>query len=308
MRIVFMGTPDFAVPSMERLLSDGHEIVLAVTQADKPRGRHQELTPPPVKVCALQHNIPVFQPNTLRDEAAFGRLQEAAPDLIVVVAYGKLLPQAVLTLPKYGAINVHGSLLPKYRGAAPIQWAVLNGEKTAGVTTMQMNEGLDTGDMLLQCSREVPEDMTSGELFDLLCGDGASLLSDTLKQLEAGTLDPKPQDDALSTYSPMLTKDMCPLDFSKSAEQLHNQVRGLHPWPVATCTLNGQPLKIHKSRVGEKTAGNPGEVVSVSPLSVACGDGTALQILELQAPGSRRMPADDFLRGHPIKVGETRFE
>ncbi len=308
MRIVFMGTPDFAVPSLERLLTDGHDVVLAVTQADKPRGRHQELTPPPVKVCALQHNIPVFQPDTLKSEAAQARLAEAAPDLIVVVAYGKLLPQAVLSLPKFGAINVHGSLLPRYRGAAPIQWAVLNGEKTAGVTTMQMNAGLDTGDMLLQCSREVSEDMTSGELFDLLCEDGAVLLSDTLRELEAGTLKPQKQDDEASTYAPMLTKEMCPLDFSRSAEELHNQVRGLHPWPVATCVLDDRVLKIHKTRIGEQTNGRPGYVVSLSPLAVACGDGRALEILELQAAGSRRMNAEDFLRGHAMQVGITVFE
>lgn len=303
MRIVFMGTPDFAVPSLEQLLADGHEIVLAVTQADKPRGRHQELTPPPVKSCALQHGIPVFQPTTLRDEAAVTRLRDARPDVLVVVAYGKLLPETVLSLPRFGAINVHGSLLPRYRGAAPIQWTVLNGETRAGITTMQMNAGLDTGDILLQCSRGVPEDMTSGELFDLLCKDGAALLSDTLRQLEAGMLQPQKQDDAAATYAPMLSKEMCPLDFSKSAETLHNQVRGLHPWPVATCLLGDRILKIHKTRVGGSTDAEPGKVIFLSPLSVVCGDRRVLEILEVQSAGSRRMPAQEFLRGHAVELG-----
>lgn len=303
MRVIFMGTPDFAVPSMEYLLRDGHEIVLAVTQEDKPKGRHQTLTPPPVKEFALQHNIPVFQPKTLRDDTAFRRLQEANADVIAVVAYGKLLPPRILGMTRFGAINVHGSLLPKYRGAAPIQWAVLNGDTQAGVTTMQMNEGLDTGDMLLCRSREVPSDMTAGELFDALCVDGAALLCETLKQAQAGTLTPQKQDDAAASYVPMLDKSMCPLDFSKTAAAVHNQVRGLQPWPVATCVWNDTVLKVHKTRVGGKTNGKAGEVVALQPLTVACGDGTAVEILELQAAGSRRMPAADFLRGHPLSVG-----
>lgn len=303
MKVIFMGTPDFAVPSMERLLADGHEIVLAVTQEDKPQGRHQTLTPPPVKVCALQHDIPVFQPKTLRDDAAFERLQAANADVITVVAYGKLLPKRILEMTPYGAINVHGSLLPKYRGAAPIQWAVLNGDKTAGVTTMQMNEGLDTGDMLLTCERELPADMTAGELFDALCEDGATLLCETLKQAQAGALHPQKQDESKATHVPMLDKSMCPLDFSKAAAAVHNQVRGLHPWPVATCLLDDAVLKVHKTRVGGKTSGKAGEVVALQPLTVACGDGNGIEILELQAAGKRRMTADEFLRGHAIAVG-----
>ncbi len=303
MRIIFMGTPDFAVPSLERLIADGHEIALVITQEDKPKGRHQVLTPPPVKECALQNGIPVFQPKSMKDEETFLRLQQENPDILVVVAYGKLLPQRVLDLPRFGAVNVHGSLLPKYRGAAPIQWAVLNGEKEAGITTMQMNAGLDTGDMLLTCRRPVPQDMTAGELFDALCQDGADLLSETLKRLEKGDITPVAQDDALSTYAPMLNKEMCPLDFSKDAKTLHNQVRGLHPWPVATCQLGDLAVKVHKSQVGGETKEQAGKVIAVSPLTISCGNGSSLEILELQCAGSRRMAAEDFLRGHPIAIG-----
>ncbi len=303
MKVIFMGTPDFAVPSMERLLQDGHDIVLAVTQEDKPKGRHQVLTLPPVKECALQHGIPVLQPKTLKSDEVYEALKAVNADVIAVVAYGKILPPRVLEMTKYGAINVHGSLLPKYRGSAPIQWAVLNGDAVSGVTTQQMNEGIDTGDILLMSERAIPEDMTAGELFDALCEDGAALLSETMKRLEAGTLTPQKQNEADASYISMLDKSMCPLDFSKPARVLHNQVRGLHPWPVATCLLLETQLKIHKTRVGGTANGEPGKVVALSPLTVACGDGKALEILELQAPGSRRMAAEDFLRGHPIAIG-----
>lgn len=303
MRIVFMGTPDFAVPSMEALLAAGHEITLAVTQADKPKGRHQTPTPPPVKVCALTHGIPVFQPETMRSDESYNRIAAESPDVLAVVAYGKILPERILQIPRLGAVNVHGSLLPKYRGAAPIQWAVLNGDSVAGVTTMRMDVGMDTGPMLEKSSREVPEDMTAGELFELLCHDGAALLCRTLVGLENGTLRPEKQPEALATYAPMLTKEMSPLHFTRPATALHNQVRGLHPWPVATCLWEGRLLKIHKTRVGGYTTEAPGTVTALSPLSVACGDGTVLEILELQYPGSRRMAAAEFLCGHPLAVG-----
>jgi len=298
-----MGTPDFAVPSLERLVADGHQVVLAVTQEDKPKGRHQTLTPPPVKECAEKHGIAVYQPKTLKSDEAYDVLKQAGADVFVVVAYGKILPPRILELPPFGCINVHGSLLPNYRGAAPIQWAILNGDPVAGVTTMQMNEGLDTGDMLLTCKREIPEDMTAGELFDALCEDGAALLSETLVQLKAGTLVPQKQDDAAATYVGMLDKSMCPLNFEKPAKVLHNQVRGLHPWPVATCRLEDAVLKIHKTRVGGDTNAKAGTVVALSPLTVACGDGKTLEILELQAAGARRMAAEDFLRGHALPIG-----
>lgn len=298
-----MGTPEFAVPCLERLIHDGHEVVLAVTQPDKPKGRGHQLTPPPVKACALSHGIPVYQPASLKTDEAYEELRACAPALIVVVAYGKILPQRILDLPPLGCINVHASLLPRFRGAAPIQWAVLSGDTEAGVTTMRMEAGLDTGDMLLKSRRPLPPEMTAGELHDLLSADGAALLSDTLRALEAGTLRPEKQDDALSCYAPMLDKSLCPLDWSKPAEVLHNQVRGLNPWPTATCRFEGKSLKVHASRVGGHSSAQPGTVIKDSPFTVACGGGTSLELLEVQAEGARRMSAADFLRGHPVQVG-----
>lgn len=305
MRIVFMGTPDFAVPTLKRLLTDGHNVVGAFTQPDKPKGRGYQLQPPPVKEEAMKAGIPVYQPVTFKDGAALEILKELNPELIVVVAYGKLLPKAVLELPKYGCINVHGSLLPRYRGAAPIQWAVLNGDAVAGVTTMQMDVGLDTGDMLMKAETAVGENETSGELFDRLMVMGAQLCSDTIDALQKGDLKPEKQNDALSNYAPMLSKDLCPIDWSKTAQEVHNQVRGLAPWPVAITKLGGKRMKIHATRKTDVNAGNakPGEVIKNRPLIVACGGGTALEVLELQAEGSRRMTADVYMCGHPIQVG-----
>ena len=303
MRIIFMGTPDFAVPSLEQLVRDGHEVVLAVTQPDKPKGRGNQLTPPPVKARALALNIPVFQPVSMKTEETYETLAACRPDLIVVVAYGKILPQRVLDLPPHGCINVHASLLPRYRGAAPIQWAVLNGDAEAGVTTMKMEAGLDTGDMLLKCRRPLPADMTGGELHDLLAADGAQLLSETLGALQAGTLRPQKQDDSQSCYAPMLNKSLSPLDWTKPAAVLHNQVRGLNPWPCATCRLGSRTLKVHRTRVGEACREEPGTIVKTSPFIIACGGGSSLELLEVQAEGSKRMAAADFLRGHPVKAG-----
>ncbi len=305
MRIIFMGTPDFAVPSLQRLLRDGHDVALVVTQPDKPVGRHRTLTPPPVKALALSEGLPVYQPEKLKTDEVYAHLASYSPELMVVVAYGKILSQRLLDLPRYGCINVHGSLLPKYRGAAPIQWAVLNGEPEAGVTTMQMDAGLDTGDMLCTIRRPVPEDMTSGELYGLLAEDGAQVLSETLRALEAGTLTRIPQPEAGDSYAPMLDKSLSPLDFTKPAPQLHNQVRGLNPWPSASCTLDGKTLKVHRSRVADApaAAAAPGTVVSTSPLTIQCGSGTALELLEVQYEGGRRMLSSDFLRGHAVPVG-----
>ena len=304
MRIVMMGTPDFAVPCLERLVRDGHDIPLVVTQPDKPKGRSQELTPLPMKVCAAAHGIPVFQPVKMKAPETAAAIAAARPELIVVVAYGRILPKSILDIPPRGCINVHGSLLPRYRGAAPVQWAVLNGDRQSGVTTMWMNEGLDTGDMLLKKTRDIPEDMTAGELFDALCEDGAALLADTLAALEAGTLTATPQNDAEATYAPMLTKDMSAIDWNRPAAALHNQVRGLHPWPVATCTVGGKRMKLHQTAVGGACRGAAGTVVALNPLSIACGDGNALILKEVQTEGGKRMPAADFLRGHPLAVGQ----
>jgi len=289
MRIVFMGTPDFAVPCLERLLADGHEVIAVFCQPDKPKGRKMQLTPPPVKQAALAHNLRVEQPEKLRNNTeAIDLLRALAPELTVVVAYGKILPQEVLDIPAHGCINVHASLLPKYRGAAPIQWAVLNGECETGVTTMQMDAGIDTGDMLLQAKTPIPADMTAGELHDILSVLGAEVLSDTLKSLEQGKLIPRKQDGALATYAPMLSKALSPLDFTKPARVLHNQVRGLNPWPGAAMEFEGRPLKAHRARVAPE--GGP-------PLRVLCGDGQYLELLVVQAEGKRAMEADEFLNG-----------
>ena len=302
MRIVFMGTPDFAVPSLQALIDAGHDVCAVYTQPDKPQGRKQILTAPPVKTLALEHDIPVFQPNTLKNEDEQARLRELAPEVIIVVAYGKLLPKAVLDIPPHGCINVHGSLLPRWRGAAPIQWAVIAGDEMAGVTTMQMAEGLDTGDMLLTYETKVGEKETAGELFDRLAQSGAELLTQTLVKLDE--IEPRPQDDAQSCYAHMLDKQMAVIDWSKSAHEIDCLIRGLNPWPIALTTLSGERLKVFAA---EKAAGNgePGTVLEADPkkgLTVACGEG-ALKLTEIQMVGGKRMKATDFLRGHAIEVG-----
>ena len=302
MRIVFMGTPDFAVPSLQALIDAGHDVCAVYTQPDKPQGRKQILTAPPVKTLALEHDIPVFQPNTLKNEDEQARLRELAPEVIIVVAYGKLLPKAVLDIPPHGCINVHGSLLPRWRGAAPIQWAVIVGDEMAGVTTMQMAEGLDTGDMLLTYETKVGEKETAGELFDRLAQSGAELLTQTLVKLDEIT--PRPQDDAQSCYAHMLDKQMAVIDWSKSAHEIDCLIRGLNPWPIALTTLSGERLKVFAA---EKANGNgePGTVLAADPnkgLTVACGEG-ALGLTEIQLVGGKRMKATDFLRGHAIEVG-----
>ncbi len=297
-----MGTPDFAVPSLESLIKSDNQVVAVITQPDKPRGRKMTLTPPEVKVCALSHGLPVYQPQSLKTGEAFEIIKGYLPDVIAVAAYGKILPQAILSLPKYGCINVHGSLLPRYRGAAPIQRAVLNGDDETGVTTMQMGPGLDTGDMLLTCKTKILPDETSGELFDRLAVMGGELLVKTLESLQNGTITPEKQDDNLATYAKMIDKSMCPIDFTKTALEVHNQVRGLKPWPVATATLNGAELKIHKSRV-TGGFGEPGRVISTKPLTVACAEGS-VEILELQPIGKKIMDSAAYLLGHSVSVGD----
>ncbi|WP_418974299.1 methionyl-tRNA formyltransferase [Agathobaculum butyriciproducens] len=302
MRIVFMGTPDFAVPSLQALIDAGHDVCAVYTQPDKPQGRKQILTAPPVKTLALEHDIPVFQPNTLKNEDEQARLRELAPEVIIVVAYGKLLPKAVLDIPPHGCINVHGSLLPRWRGAAPIQWAVIAGDEMAGVTTMQMAEGLDTGDMLLTYETKVGEKETAGELFDRLAQSGAELLTQTLVKLDEIT--PRPQDDAQSCYAHMLDKQMAVIDWSKSAHEIDCLIRGLNPWPIALTTLSGERLKVFAAEKANGR-GEPGTVLEADPkkgLTVACGEG-ALGLTEIQLVGGKRMKATDFLRGHVIEVG-----
>ena len=309
MKIVFMGTPDFSVPCLERLVSDGEEVVGVFTQPDKPKGRGYEMAFSPVKECAIKHNIPVFQPKSMKDGEALKTIETLNPDLTIVVAYGKILPKEILYFPKYNSINIHASLLPAYRGAAPIQWSILNGEKVTGVTSMLMNEGLVTGDMLLSEKIEITENMNAGELHDALSIMGAEVMSKTIAAVKANSLKPEKQDDSLSNYSPMLSKALCPTDFTKSAQEVHNHIRGLSPWPVATATLNSKKLKLHSSVIGGKTTLAPGTVVSTDGvISVACGDGICVDILSVQAEGKKRMSSKDFLLGHKIEKGSVLSE
>lgn len=301
MNIVFMGTPDFAVPCLQKLLDAGYPVTGVFTQPDKPKGRGYKLVPPPVKELAMAHDIPVFQPASLRNDEAYELLKSCAPDLIVVVAYGKILPKRVLELPQYGCINVHASLLPRYRGAGPIQWAILNGESETGITTMYMGEGLDTGDMLEQVKTPIGENETADELYTRLSKMGAETLLVTLQKLEADALLRTPQDDSLSCYAPILDKSLCPLDFNKTARELHNQIRGLSSWPAATTTYKGKRLKVYESRL-VSMSGQPGEILDTKRFIVACKEG-ALQLVSVQYEGGRRMDGDAFLRGRPPVPG-----
>lgn len=304
MNIVYMGTPDFAVPALEALASDPAHTVLAVfTQPDKPRGRKMILTPPDVKVCAQRLNIPVYQPASMRSDEAFEQLAALKPDVIVVAAYGQILPKSVLDLPVYGCVNIHGSLLPKYRGASPIQQAVLNGDRVTGVTTMLMDVGLDTGDILLTKETAVGENETSAELFDRLSVLGGKLITETLDALESGTVTPRKQDEALATHTSKIDKSMSPVDFTATAQEVHNLIRGLYSWPMATMTVGGKRVKIHKARMSDKS-GRAGEILSVKPLIIACSKG-AVEILELQPEGKKKMTAEAFAAGHKLTVGES---
>lgn len=302
MKIVYMGTPDFAVPPLESLVKNGYGVVGVFTQPDKPVGRKAVLTPSAVKVTAQKHGIPVFQPETLKNGEGTKILEKLKPDIVVVIAYGKILPVDFLEFPHYGCINIHGSVLPKYRGAAPIQRCVLNGEEYAGVTSMQMDAGLDTGDILLVEKTKIGENETSGELFDRLSVIGADLLIKTLKTVEAGKLSPQKQDDSQSTYASMLDKKMSPVDWSKSASEIHNQIRGLDPWPVAQTVFDGKNLKLFRSEIAETDGdGEPGEIrLLKNGVIVFCGDRNAVFINEVQYEGKKRMKSADFFRGRHI--------
>ena len=304
MRIVFMGTPDFAVPCLNALVDAGYEVVGVFCQPDKPVGRKQVLTAPPVKQAAKKHDISVYQPEKIKGSNAVDIIRELNPDINVVVAYGKILPADILNAPKYGSINVHASLLPKYRGAAPIQWAVLNGDTESGVTVMQMDEGLDTGDMLLVKKVEIGENETSEELFDELSDVGAKALIEALEMIENGTITNTPQPQGDFGYARMITKADSPIDFKKSAFEVHNQVRGLQSWPVASTVFNGKTLKIHKTTHCNAKGATPGEIVdNDGRLVVSCGDGKCLVILELQLEGKKRMDTKSFLSGNNIQKG-----
>ena len=302
MRIVFMGTPDFAVPCLESLIEAGHEIAAVFTQPDKPVGRKQTLTPPDVKVCAHRHGLTVYQPSTLRDDTALNLIRELSPEVIVVAAYGKILPKAILDLPLFGCINVHGSLLPKYRGAAPIQWSVINGDPETGVTIMQMGEGLDTGDILYEKAIPIAIDDTAESMFEKLSALGAEMIVEALERLKNGELTSTVQDESLATYAPMLNKDLSLIDWSQPAMTVHNLIRGLYSWPIAHTFLNGKKLRIMRTSPYD-ASGEPGTVIGLSPLTVACSDGSVI-IHELQLEGKKRMDSQAFLLGHPLTIGQ----
>lgn len=305
MRIVFMGTPEFAVPCLESAIASGNELVGVFTQPDKPKGRGYALAPPPVKETALKNNINVYQPKTLKDGQALETLKQLAPDCIIVVAYGKILPKEILELPPLGCINIHASILPKYRGSAPIQWSVINGEAETGVTAMYMDEGVDTGDMIEKTYCKIDENETAGQLHDKLSVLGAELLSKVLVDVENKAINREKQDDSMSTHCTMLDKSLCPIDWSMSAQTVHNKVRGLNPWPVATAKLGGKKVKIYQTLLCDK-CGLPGEIISLSPLTVACGSGSVI-ITSLQLEGKKRMDSAAFLNGHKLNVGD-KFE
>jgi len=302
-RTVFMGTPEFALSTMQGLIDFGLNLCAVYTQPDRPRGRGNKLAPPPVKELALKYAIPVYQPLKLRDPAVVEELRQLAPDLIVVVAYGQILPKSVLEIPRYGCINVHASLLPRYRGAAPINKAIIDGELETGVTTMYMDVGLDTGDMLIKRTTPIGEQETAGAVHDRLALLGREAMEETLRQLCAGTLVAQKQDDALSNYAPMLKKEDGRIDWQRSARDIHNLVRGLDPWPGAYTTLQGEVLKISRTEP-EAGSGIPGSVVSAGAdgVRIACGEGV-LRVGELQLPGKKRLAAADFLRGCPLPPG-----
>lgn len=313
MKVIFMGTPDFSVGTLEALVEAGHEVVLAVTQPDKPKGRGKEMQFTPVKECALKHGIPVYQPRRVRERECIDELKKYEADVCVVIAFGQILPKEILEMTPYGCINVHASLLPKYRGAAPVQWAVIDGEAVSGVTTMQMDEGLDTGDMLEKVEIELDEKETGGSLHDKLADAGAKLLIHTLAELEKGTLRPEKQGESPTRYARMLDKKLGSIDWSRSASEIERLIRGLNPWPSAYTDWNGKTMKIWEADVlsqkdeqeetGEKKV--PGTIVQVTKNAffVQTGDGL-LQIGALQIPGKKRMEADAFLRGYQVKTGE----
>lgn len=306
MRLIFMGTPDFAVPCLESLINAGHEILAVFTQPDKPVGRKQIMTPPDVKVCALKHDLTVYQPPSMRDGEAMEVIKGLNPEVIIVAAYGKILPKEMLDFPRYGCINVHGSLLPKYRGAAPIQWSVINGDVETGVTIMQMGEGVDTGDILLQRAIPIGIDDTAESMFNKLSVLGGETLVDALELLEKGELTAVKQDECFATHAGMLNKELAVIDWNKSGIAVHNLVRGLYSWPIAYTFMNGKKLKIMRTAPCKK-CGHAGEIISLDPLTVACGEGSVI-INELQLEGKKRMDAKTFLVGHKLRIGDQLGE
>ena len=307
MNIIYMGTPDFAVPPLNAIISSGENVQAVFTQPDKPKGRGFKLLPTPVKECALSHNIPVYQPLSLRKgeegAAAEALIREMAPDLIVVAAYGQILPQSILDIPKFGCVNIHASLLPKYRGAAPVQRVILDGETETGVTAMRMADGIDTGDMMMKLSVQIGENETASELHDRLSELGADLIIKTIEALKNGTAVYEKQDDSKSCHAPKIDKSMSFTDFSLPAKQIHNHIRGLSASPCAVAYLCGKRLKIFHSELVMDVNGTPGEIVNADSFIVACGDGNGVKLTEVQGEGGKRLKTADFLRGFKIEKG-----
>ena len=302
MRVIFMGTPDIAATCLNQILADGFEVVGVWTQPDRPKGRGMKMVQSPVKELALAHHIPVFQPENFRDDEDVQAIRDLKPDVIAVVAYGRILPQRVLDIPTWDCVNIHASLLPQYRGSAPYQWAVLDGLKETGVSAQHMVREMDAGDVIDVEKTEIGENETAGELLDRLAGLAAKLLSRVLARVKSGDQCPgTPQNPENITFAPMLDKTMCPIDWNRPAQQVHNQVRGLHPWPVATMELKGQKFKVHATRIVEGK-GQPGEILGLTKtgLKIACGEG-AVEVISLQAEGGKRMNAPDYFRGHPLE-------
>ena len=301
-----MGTPDFAVPALNALIKSDYSVSAVFTQPDKPKGRGHKLTPPPVKVLAEDNGIIVYQPESLKKEAdKYTKIiKDLNPDIIVVAAYGKILPKEILEIPSFGCVNIHGSLLPEYRGAAPIQRAVLNGETETGITTMLMNEGLDTGDILLVEKTEIGENETASELFDRLSLLGADVLLKTVEALKKGEIEPQKQDDSRATYAPMLSKDLSKLEFNNPVFSVHKKICGLSDWPCAVTSIDGKRLKVYRSEIVSKTKpdAEPGEILDEKNFTIACSDGS-LRFVEVQAEGSKRMKSEDYLRGKPVSRG-----
>ncbi|MBS6507720.1 MAG: methionyl-tRNA formyltransferase [Paraclostridium bifermentans] len=304
MKIVFMGTPEFAVPCLQKIIDEGHEVVAVVTQPDKPKGRGKKLAMPPVKELALKYDIPVYQPLKAREESFVDTLKEMNPELIVVVAFGQILPKSILDIPKYGCVNVHASLLPRYRGAAPLNWVIINGEEKTGVTTMYMDEGLDTGDMILKSEIPLDDEITAGELHDKMMIDGAKVLKETIDLIEKGEAPREKQSNEDTCYSPIMNKSLGNIDWKKSAIYIHNLVRGINPWPSAYTTYEGQTMKIWKTKVIDKNSDkDPGTIISVDKegINVSTSEGI-VQIKEIQMAGKKRMEVPEYIKGNNINT------
>ncbi|MEG2246990.1 MAG: methionyl-tRNA formyltransferase [Peptostreptococcaceae bacterium] len=304
MKIVFMGTPEFAVPCLQKIIDEGHEVLAVVTQPDKPKGRGKKLSMPPVKELALKYDIEVYQPLKAREESFVNILREINPDLIVVVAFGQILPKSILDIPKFGCVNVHASLLPKYRGAAPLNWVIINGEEKTGVTTMYMDVGLDTGDMILKSEIPLDDEITAGELHDKMMIDGADVLKETIQLIAQGKAPREKQNDDETCYSPIMDKSLGNIDWSKSAKDIHNLVRGVNPWPSAYTTYGDQTMKIWRTKVLDKNSDKtPGSILNVDKdgLDVCTGQGV-IRISEIQMSGKKRMIVSEYIKGNTIST------